>query len=225
MGVRVPAVKTPWAPAWAHAEICVNMDRILRAAGVTSETVRRRMTAHAIVASGWRQAVWCYNAWGVKTGKSWAGDYYEMTTLEDDGTGSLYVVPNDAWRAFPSWDAAVRDYEKRINVNSSRYGEAARILPDPNVPDSEFWAALGRGGYYTDTQNMTPSKFGSLCARVSKELESAPFGETDAIVAEAGAAVALGVGTWIALSCGVAGAVLVAVGAFVLLRGSRHADR
>jgi flagellum-specific peptidoglycan hydrolase FlgJ len=171
--MKVPAVKTAWATAWDHHAIVVNFDGILRACAVFGDHVRRRLTAHAIVASGWRQAVWNHNPWGVKAGSSWAGDWYEMNTQEDDGTGQLYDVPNDAWRSFPNWAAAVRDQSARISPSSSRYKLAHAALVDASRPDSDYWAELGRAGYYTDTTNMTPSKFGSLCSRVNLELETA----------------------------------------------------
>jgi flagellum-specific peptidoglycan hydrolase FlgJ len=146
------------------------MDSILVSCGILEPHVRRRMTAHAIVASGWRQNCWNHNAWGVKTGSSWAGDFYTMDTKEDDGTGHLYDVPNDAWRSFASWREAVADFLKRISASSKRYGAAAAALVDPARPDEDYWAELGRAGYYTDTTNMTAQKFGSLCDRVASEV-------------------------------------------------------
>lgn len=169
MGRKVAAVRTPWGTPQDHTELCRNMNAILASCGVTSATVRRRMTAHAIVASGWAQKVWCHNAWGVKTGKSWSGDYYLMTTQEDDGSGTLYTVPNDAWRAFAGWQAAVDDFRARISPTSSRYAKAHAALVSEQVSDEEYWKQLGLAGYYTDTTNMTPGKFGSLCDRVAKE--------------------------------------------------------
>jgi hypothetical protein len=178
--MQLAPVLTRWATPWDHHGICVGMDGILRACGVDAEHVRRRMTAHAIVASGWRQAVWHHNAWGVKTGKSWTGDWYAMTTQEDDGSGNLYTVPNDAWRAFPNWRGAVADYQRRISPTSSRYAAAHAALVDPVAPDAAFWETLGAGGYYTDTQAMTPAKFASVCARVRNEVAAATPAEIDA---------------------------------------------
>lgn len=170
---RVTATPTPWGTPWDHHSICVNMDGILRSCGVTAAHVRRRMIAHAIVASGWRQNVWCYNAWGVKTGSSWAGAWYTMTTQEDDGTGTMYTVYDDKWRAFPGWKACVVDFQGRIAAASSRYGASYAALIDEARLDSEYWRELGIAGYYTDTTNMHPDDFASVCQRVYSELVSA----------------------------------------------------
>lgn len=166
---KVPATLTRWGTPQDHTAICRNMNAILASCGVASAVVRRRMTAHAIVASGWKQNCWCHNAWGVKTGKSWTGDWYTMTTYEDDGTGTLYVVPNDAWRAFATWAEAVADFQKRISPSSSRYADAYAALVDESRSDSDYWAELGEAGYYTDTTSMTPGKFKKLCDRVASE--------------------------------------------------------
>jgi flagellum-specific peptidoglycan hydrolase FlgJ len=93
-----------------------------------------------------------------------------MDTQEDDGSGSLYDVPAESWRAFYSWREAVSDFQERIAAGSGRYGRAHAALVDEDLPDSEYWAELGDAGYYTDTQNMTPGKFASLCRRVRSEV-------------------------------------------------------
>lgn len=183
--MKVPAKRTPWAAPGDHHAIVVNMDRILRNAGVLEEHVRRRITAHAIVASGWRQAVWNHNVWGVKTGKSWTGDYYTMTTQEEIG-GKMVTIPDDAWRSFPSFVAAIHDFQGRISASSGRYGQSHKALIDPARPDSDYWAELGKAHYYTDTQNMTPPKFQSLCNRVRRELGQAGSATTPVLVGVVG---------------------------------------
>lgn len=163
--MRVAAVKTPWAKAWDHHAICVNMDAILRAAGVAEEHVRRRMTAHAIVASGWRQACLNHNIWKVKLG-GWKGDYFQSDTEEEVG-GVLVPEIGTKWRSYTSWAQAFADYPVGT---MSRYAKSHTVLHDQDALDSEFWAQLGRDGYYTDTQQMTPGKFASLCRRVKREV-------------------------------------------------------
>lgn len=173
MGQRVPSVLTRWAEPWNHNQFCVRFDALLKALGVTSKARREKMIAHAVVATGWRQNVWCYNPWGVKANKSWAGDWYTKTTQEDDGTGNLYTIEDDAWRAFGNWAVALRDYEKRISPNSERYGDAAFWLDKQGpIADKRFWLSLGKGGYYTDT-TKPESWFPSIVRRVRHELVTA----------------------------------------------------
>lgn len=170
MGNRVNATPTPWAKAWDHGAISRNMYALLVRYGIESHDVRCRMVAHAIVASGWRQACWCYNAWGVRVG-SWTGDYYQMNTQEDDGTGKLVDDKGAKWRAFKNWRQAIDDFRQRIAISNPRYKAAALALEAPgSTSDSNYWEALGQGGYYTDTVNMTPAKFANLCNRVRAEL-------------------------------------------------------
>lgn len=203
--MKVEAVSTRWAEPWDHHLICVNFEAILRLCGVGSAVVRRRLTAHAIVASGWRQNVWCYNPWGVKTGASWTGDWYEKNTQEDDGTGTLYEVPNAAWRAFPNWSAAVRDQLERISPASGRYAKAHAALISESRPDSDYWRELGIAGYYTDTTNMTPEKFASVCDRVEAEVSSATDAEK-----KAANAIVVGTVSLLGLAVAVAVAMLLA---------------
>lgn len=156
--------KTQWGTPWNHEELCRNMNSILVDAGVESGEARVRMIAHAIVASGWRQNVWNYNAWGVQQG-SWRGPYYEMPTVEIDENGNIHEVPNAAWRSFESWQQAVDDFHARISPDSQRpsYRQAYRHLMNPSrKADAVYWSALGDGNYYT-AQHFDKKKFAMLC--------------------------------------------------------------
>jgi hypothetical protein len=165
--LRVEPVLTPWGEPWNHDQLIVNMDRILREHGVESRNARARMTAHAIVASGWRQSVFNHNAWGVKQG-SWEGPWFLKSTNEVDYLGYDQVEYDTRWRSFESWGAAIDDYRERISRGSERpsYRRAARFLADrDNRADADFWRALSEGNYYTGSA-LTPERFGFICYRV-----------------------------------------------------------
>ena len=168
---QVRPLKTNWATPGNHKEICSNMNAILLENGVESPRVRERMIAHAIVASGWRQSVWNYNAWGVQAG-SWGGLWFTMNTIEEDVDGDAYLVRDASWRAFTGWDAAVEDYFNRIRPDSKRpsYRKAYKMLMSPDTKmDAEFWSALGEGNYYT-AQQFKGMKFAILCGLVRRLL-------------------------------------------------------
>lgn len=190
---QVQPVKTPWGEAWNHNELVLHMNAILMACGIDNEPQRIKMTAHAIFASGWKQNCWHYNAWGVKIG-TWKGNWYTMGTLEADQNGEYYST-TASWRAFGSWCEAVQDYLDRIGPDSwnQSYRNAWGYMQVEGAEaDSQFWAALGDGGYYTD-QQFGPDKFASLCDRVRQELASAT--EADLASAKDWAAVATGDGS------------------------------
>jgi flagellum-specific peptidoglycan hydrolase FlgJ len=143
------------------------MDRILFDLGVGDSWVRRRLTAHAIVASGWKQNVWHFNAWGVQRGKSWAGDFYVMGTKEIEDGAEVYHASQE-WRAFESWEAALDDTLARAKANAGRWA----TLHDASAPDGDYWAATKAAGYFTAALDV--SFFESICRRVSKEIGAEP---------------------------------------------------
>jgi hypothetical protein len=165
--LRVEPIATPWGEPWNHDDLIIKMDRILYERGVESRNARARMTAHAIIASGWRQNVFHHNAWGVKRG-SWEGAWFLKSTNEVDYLGYDHVDYDTKWRAFESWDQAIDDYLGRITRESERpsYRKAARFLVDrDNRADADFWKALSEGNYYTGSA-FTPERFGFICYRV-----------------------------------------------------------
>jgi len=169
--IRVAPVLTQWGEPWNREQICVEMNRILKANHIQSKQTRVRMIAHAIVASGWRQKVWNYNAWGVQQG-SWKGPWFKMSTQERDKNGRIYDVFNAGWRSFSGWSEAIRDYQNRISPKSKRpsYRQAHRALSHPHKrADLAFWNALSDGNYFTNRQ-FTPKKFAMVCNIVRREL-------------------------------------------------------
>lgn len=167
--VKVKPTKTPWAAAWDRSSVVRRMDEILRDNGVVSETIRVHMIAHAIVASGWKQNVWNYNAWGVKQG-SWEKSWYMMPTYEEDENGNDVFVEDAAWRSFENWPEAIADFQSRISADSERpaYREAYAHLTEEKFrfkTAKAYWEALGKGNYYTASK-FTGKKFARLCGGV-----------------------------------------------------------
>jgi len=174
MGTLIAAVKTPWGEAENTRELVLNMDALLRRYGIVNADQRARMTAHALFASGWKQKIWHFNAWGVKRG-SWPGDYYQMNTQEADDAGNLYSVPGAEWRAFTSWKEAIDDFLTRISPTAEREGyrqASAHLVMEGPEHDAQYWDALGAGGYYTD-KKFKGENFASLAKRVRTELAAA----------------------------------------------------
>ncbi len=166
---KVKPVETPWAPAWDKEQIVRRLDQILQANGIASKNVRVRMIAHAVVASGWSQKIWNYNAWGVKQG-GWEGSYYIMPTVEYDDAGNAVMLEHETWRSFNSWQEAIADFTSRIHPESDRpaWRAAHEFLTREKVSVAAavgYWESLGAGNYYTATK-FTGEKFARLCATV-----------------------------------------------------------
>jgi mannosyl-glycoprotein endo-beta-N-acetylglucosaminidase len=169
VSVKVRPRKTMWGTPWDHRELCRNMDAILRAQGIDSFDERARMVAHAVVASGWRQNVWNYNAWGVQLG-SWSGPHFTMNTTEMTPDGEYVMVRDTPWRSFDSWKDAVDDYRSRITSKSNRvsYRKAhEHLVSASRKSDAAFWEALGEGNYYT-AANFSKKKYAVLCRAVRR---------------------------------------------------------
>ena len=171
--LRVRPRKTAWGLPWDRRGLVFKLDRILEDNGVANPEARIKMISHAVVASGWRQNVWNYNAWGVQRG-SWDGPFYEMFTVEMNDDGALVEVPDAQWRAFASWEDSVRDFNERITDTSQRpsYRQAYRhLVSDSRRSCAAYWSSLGDGNYYT-ADGFTPGKFAALCWYVRQMLDS-----------------------------------------------------
>ncbi|MBN2803288.1 MAG: hypothetical protein JXR91_09355 [Deltaproteobacteria bacterium] len=171
-GDKVKPNPTPWAEAWDRELIVQKMNSILIENGISSINMRVRMIAHAIVASGWKQKVWNYNAWGVKTG-SWQRDYYIMPTIEEID-GESVEIEEESWRSFNNWSEAVDDYKERISMDSNRpsYRKAYSFLQSEDVSVKDaigYWEALGEGNYFT-ARKFTGRNFARLCSTVRSYL-------------------------------------------------------
>lgn len=206
----IDAKKTPWGQAGNHAEIVANMDALLKRYGIVNDDMRHRMTAHAIFASGWKQNVWHFNAWGVKRG-SWKGDWYIMGTQEADDAGTLYDVPKAEWRAFTSWKESIEDFLNRISPTSDRagYRSAYAELVQPGIEhDAAYWDALGSGGYYTD-KKFKGADFAALVKRVRSELAALPAEAKQSAQTFAGENIASSIPWWVGVGIGVSAALAI----------------
>ena len=162
---------TPIGEAWNHRQLVTRYDALLRRLSVGPPNFVNILIAHSLVAVGWRQNIWWYNAWGAQVGK-WTGNWYTKRTKEE-ADGVEYEVPNQRWRAFKDWRQATQDTLERIGPTSwnAAYTAAWRIAFDGGSA-ADYWEQLGVGGYYTSTA-FTPAKFQSLHDRVVSELAAA----------------------------------------------------
>ncbi len=172
--LKVKPVLTPWADAWNKKEIVKQMDAILRQNKIESVNMRVKMIAHAVVASGWKQNVWNYNAWGVKQG-AWNGNWYVMPTVEEDDHGNKIEIEHETWRSFNGWKEAIDDFKSRISSNSERpsYRLAYKHLVSDKISVSVakgYWEALGSGNYYT-ARKFTGLRFARLCYTVRNYMD------------------------------------------------------
>lgn len=181
MGGQVQKIKTPWAtpapePETPHyREVCVNMDAILFNAGIDEPHVRRRLTAHAIVACGWRQCAnpktgrgecYNYNAWKCKIGSDWDGDWFVSDTIEEKD-GKEQLEQGTKWRSYPTYGEALADH--RV-WHLKQYAAAKAALLDPSRPDRDYAQALKDGRYFTSSSGV--DLLSGVCARVAREMSA-----------------------------------------------------
>jgi hypothetical protein len=210
MGQQIAPLKTPWGEAQNHSQIVLRMEALLTRYGIVTSDMRHRMTAHAIFASGWKQKVWHYNAWGVKRG-SWLGDWYTMDTQEADASGAYYDVPEEGWRAFSSWRESIEDFLNRISPTSPREGYRAayeHLVQPGKEHDALYWEALGSGGYYTD-KAFKPADFANLVIRVRLELATATPAQLVAADDWAVQHIAASIPWWVGVGIGVGAALAI----------------
>lgn len=99
------------------------------------------------------------NLFGIKAGAGWSGDKTPpLWTWEEIGGKSVKVQAY--FRAYPSWEASMRDW---VNfLQQSRYTEVRRALAAGNVQGA--FVALKEGGYATDS--TYPDKLAGVYAQV-----------------------------------------------------------
>lgn len=169
-GKELKPIKTPWGPPWEHRILCTRMDALLRRLGV-EDPARTRLHALAYQASGWRQNVWHFNAWGTKRG-SWPGEWYTLSTWEDDGSGNMIPVKAAEWRAFTGWAEALVDTWERLTRHPRYAARSGVALVSRHMSDDDFFKALGLDGYYTDT-TKPPTYFSGITSKIRRELAAA----------------------------------------------------
>jgi flagellar protein FlgJ len=114
--------------------------------GVAPELV----SAHAALESGWGQRPLkngdgssTHNLFGIKAGKSWAGDVAESATTEYVGGAALKTSAR--FRAYPDQASAFRDYAQML-IDNPRFRGALGAGSDAHA----FASGLAKGGYATD---------------------------------------------------------------------------
>jgi flagellar protein FlgJ len=114
--------------------------------GVAPELV----SAHAALESGWGQRPLknadgssTHNLFGIKAGKSWAGNVAESATTEYVGGAALKTSAR--FRAYPDQASAFRDYAQML-VDNPRFRGALGTGGDAHA----FAQGLAKGGYATD---------------------------------------------------------------------------
>lgn len=86
-----------------------------------------------------------YNLFGVKG--SYNGNSVSMSTLEDDGTGTMYQIYAN-FKSYPSWEDSIRDHDELLRNGLSGYYEGAWRI-NARTPAQSARALQGR--YATDT--------------------------------------------------------------------------
>lgn len=127
---------------WPHA------DRIGRQLGVDPQAI----VAQAALETGWgnkgiRAADGrdSHNLFGIKAGRSWAGESAAVSTLEYTGSG--LERRTEAFRVYEDLDAGMQGYAKFLG-GSGRYQEALAQGEDPVA----YVRALADAGYATDPE-------------------------------------------------------------------------
>jgi flagellar protein FlgJ len=116
---------------------------LLQQAGAQLGVSPRILLAQAAIETGWGRAVVGNNIFGIKAGSSWTGNTVTTGTHEyEDGQ---YVSINAAFRAYPSLDAAVRDFVAVVS-GSQRYRSALNTGEDAVA----YGRGLIAGGWATD---------------------------------------------------------------------------
>lgn len=144
--VQATAGASQAASAVAPTQIAAFAQQImplLEKAGQQLGVSPRILLAQAAIETGWGRSVVGNNVFGIKAGSSWNGATVTAATHEyEDGQ---YVAIHDAFRAYPSLDAAVQDFVSLVS-NSQRYRAALGAGDDAGA----YGRALIGGGWATD---------------------------------------------------------------------------
>lgn len=133
-----PANASPQATAFAQ-----QLAPLLKQAGAQIGVSARTLLAQAALETGWGQSVVGNNIFGVKAGSSWTGA--TVTTPTHEYENGQYVSINAAFRAYPSFAAAVQDFVSIVS-NSQRFRAALGTGENTEA----YGRALIDGGWATD---------------------------------------------------------------------------
>lgn len=139
-------------------------------------------TAHSALSTGWGKSTWNWNLAGLKL-CSGCEDKYNWAELTNAKTGVL-----TKWRAFNSIDDGVQALWN--NLQASRYDSARALLL---VGDTEYFAEVGRNGWYEEDPATTKAQMLPYLAYISKVVGVAmpASGAGGPLVA-----IAVGLATW-----------------------------
>lgn len=164
----------PHSPEAFISELWPHAQRAAEDLGVSPKV----LLAQAALESGWgkRQIRHVdgrpsFNLFGIKAGKSWAGDRVQVSTLEYTGTVSERRREN--FRAYDSLSEAFDDYVGLLK-NNSRYRQALEAGEDQGA----FADALQRAGYATDPRYA--AKIKSILATRMAHLDNPKTGVNQA---------------------------------------------
>jgi flagellar protein FlgJ len=116
---------------------------LLREAGSRLGVSPRLLLAQAALETGWGRSVVGNNIFGIKAGSSWTGPSVTAATHEYEN--GQRVAIRDAFRAYPSLEAAVHDFVALVS-GSPRYRAALGAGDDA----AGYARALLDGGWATD---------------------------------------------------------------------------
>ena len=107
------------------------------------------------------------NFFGIKAGKSWKGERYNIATGENKPSGEYYIV-NDDFRRYDSVEDSIKDYVKFLKENP-RY-EKAGVFKAKTVKEQAD--ALKKAGYATapNYAEMVESVYKSIKGFISENL-------------------------------------------------------
>jgi len=161
---------TPWAEPQDHDNIVLNGFEIIRSAGITAPMQTMKALVHMIWACGWRQNCDNYNTHKIKLGSWWDGPYYLDTTEEEDDFGNKYLVIDDEWRSYNSYEEGVHNYLALLD--RPHMSRAKAVFYNENASLAEFADALEDSGYWSASSADEGAIFESMGRRVRRTLEA-----------------------------------------------------
>lgn len=150
------------------AQVSAAVRRVAPELGMSSSPTDAFVTAHAALSSGYGRAVWDWNLWGIKAGRTWRGPTWTSETTEYVG-GVIPVRETARWRSYPTPDDAVRDYFRLLSV--SRYRSSIAAL---RAGDEQFMYLLGTEGWYTAAPARVSADWQATLSRVRELMGVAP---------------------------------------------------
>lgn len=118
-------------------------------------------TAHSALSTGWGKSVYNWNLAGLKV-RAADEDRYDWVELLGSEAGDA-AKSKMHWRAFNSIDEGVSKLWE--NLQASRYDSARALLL---AGDTEYFAEVGRNGWYTESPATMKAEMTANLAYISK---------------------------------------------------------